>query len=316
MAATTISRTTWTDGAAGTLVDNAEKNSAIYDPIDSMIAAAITFGDTVSAEGRGDHIFSGSGTGANLVHVRNSTAGATNKAGINLGIDGDTDAGLLEVHTSSFTSSGHRQASGVSLAATAAGGLSLAADHASGAVRLYAAGTTKVATFDGDTVQLTGGDPGDYGLSGNIDVDTTSVGTDADTAEKTLYSFTVPASTLGANGQSLELRAFGECAANSNTKTLRVKFGSTTIQNRTLANAGTSEFQIVATVIRTGAATQKCFAEIRYLDQNSTLTDITAQYATAAETLSGTVDFVVTGQNGSASANDLNLHAGFVRLDP
>src|SRR4029077_10297781 len=40
MAASTITRVTWTDGAAGTVINNARKNSDIYDKIDEMFAGA------------------------------------------------------------------------------------------------------------------------------------------------------------------------------------------------------------------------------------------------------------------------------------
>lgn len=57
MAASTITRVTWTDGAAGTVVNNAKKNSDIYDPIDQMFAgsgsyAVFTFGGGVGSDGQ------------------------------------------------------------------------------------------------------------------------------------------------------------------------------------------------------------------------------------------------------------------------
>jgi hypothetical protein len=57
MAASTITRATWTDGAAGTVVNNAKKNSDIYDPIDQMFAgsgsyATFVFGGAVGSDGQ------------------------------------------------------------------------------------------------------------------------------------------------------------------------------------------------------------------------------------------------------------------------
>jgi hypothetical protein len=166
MAASTISRTAWTDGASGTVIDNAEKNSAIYDPIDSLIANAITFGDTLAAEGLGDHIFSGSGSGGNIVHVRNGTSGTTNKAAVHFGIDGpDNDLGMIEAYTSGFTTSGSQVASGLALRSTGSGGLSLSAEHASGDVRIAAGGTTAALTLKADGGLLFD-DPGSPAISG------------------------------------------------------------------------------------------------------------------------------------------------------
>ncbi len=63
MAASTITRVTWTDGAAGTVINNARKNSDIYDKIDEMLAGAGTYatlslGGKLSVEG-GQIVFPG-----------------------------------------------------------------------------------------------------------------------------------------------------------------------------------------------------------------------------------------------------------------
>lgn len=56
MAASTITRVAWTDGASGTVVNNARKNSDIYDKIDQMFAGAgsyttFEFGGNVQVDG-------------------------------------------------------------------------------------------------------------------------------------------------------------------------------------------------------------------------------------------------------------------------
>lgn len=56
MAASTITRVPWTDGPAGTVVNNAVKNSDIYDKIDQMFAGAgsyatFEFGGGVKVDG-------------------------------------------------------------------------------------------------------------------------------------------------------------------------------------------------------------------------------------------------------------------------
>jgi hypothetical protein len=56
MAASTITRVAWTDGAAGTVINNARKNSDIYDKIDQMFAgvgayATLELGGSLQLDG-------------------------------------------------------------------------------------------------------------------------------------------------------------------------------------------------------------------------------------------------------------------------
>lgn len=156
MAASTITRATWSDGAAGTVLNNARLQTDIYAAIDEMFAGAspyatFTFGGKVAAEGLGTHTFSAGGTGDNTIAIRNTTAGATNRATLNLGNDGSATAGQLSVLSSTYTSATIYTADGVTLAASRAGGLALAATHASGIVQIFSGGTTERARW------LTGG---------------------------------------------------------------------------------------------------------------------------------------------------------------
>ena len=147
MAASTISRATWVDGASGTLVTNARLHSDIYAPIDALIANNITFGGTVSAEGFGTHNFAASGTGGQLFLIRNSAAGAANFAGAVARNDASVDVGL-RCYSSTFTPAGDALASGGQLYATGAGGLSVSALDSAGDIRLYTRGTTLRATVN------------------------------------------------------------------------------------------------------------------------------------------------------------------------
>lgn len=142
MAATTITRVTWTDGASGTVINNAVLHSDIYAKIDQMFAGAggyatFTFGGLVAAEGFGTHSFSAGGTGANTLGVRNTTAGTGNSARIRVGNDSAADLGALDAFASTYTTSGAARASGVRLTASGSGGLSLAAANASGVIRFF-----------------------------------------------------------------------------------------------------------------------------------------------------------------------------------
>lgn len=102
----------------------------------------------LSASGLGAHAISGSGTGNQTLTVRNSTAGAANFSAVALTTD-VTPQGVLRAHSSTFTTAAPYTASGVTLESAGSGGLTLAATHASGALNLYAAGTTRKAYLTG-----------------------------------------------------------------------------------------------------------------------------------------------------------------------
>lgn len=105
MAATTISRATWTDGVSGTVLANARLQGDIYDKIDSLIGSNINFGGTVGAEGFGTHLFSAGSSGSNILRIRNTSAGTSNLASLQVMADG-ADITQLEHLSSTTTTSG------------------------------------------------------------------------------------------------------------------------------------------------------------------------------------------------------------------
>ena len=104
--------------------------------------------------------------------------------------------------------------------------------------------------------------------------------------------------TLSLAGQSVTLEAWGTTATNGNTKTMRLYFGATAVQSVSGAFSNTP-WWLTATVYRTGAATQDAVAEGRV----TTTQGVT--FTTPTETLSGAVTVKITGQNGTAAANDI-----------
>lgn len=116
--------------------------------------------------------------------------------------------------------------------------------------------------------------------------------------EDDLMTFTVPANVLGTDGESLEIIAFGDFAANGNNKRLRLKYGGTTILDTTALGINGDQWRLQATITRTGAATQIANAAIWSGD--ALLLALVAN-ASPTETLSGTVVLKLTGE---ATAND------------
>jgi hypothetical protein len=145
--------------------------------------------------------------------------------------------------------------------------------------------------------------------SGVLTVNTTAVGTNADTNEKDLWSYTLPANTLNANGKALRIRVILTTAANANNKTCTLYFGATTLKlhGPLASNAQTWLFEAI--VYRTGAS-----AELATTQGHVAATLMTTVTNTpAADTTAGIV-IRVTGTNGTAVANDILFRSAIVEL--
>lgn len=136
----------------------------------------------------------------------------------------------------------------------------------------------------------------------------TTTGTGANTTETDLWTYSLPAGTLSTNLWGVRIKAWGTTGANANNKTFKVYFGATQIVAlSTTANA--SGWTSLGTVLRTAAATQQAGAQLQ-IGLGTTQSTSTAP----AETLSGAVTIKVTGQNGSAVANDCVFRGATVEL--
>lgn len=131
-----------------------------------------------------------------------------------------------------------------------------------------------------------------------LDSNLTTVG-NVGTGDDTLHTTTISAGKLAANGDYAIMKTTGQFAASANNKRIRAKFGATTIfDTGALVITAATDWTLTCTVTRTGAATQRTGC---YLNTSSATLGSYAGYATPAETLSGTVAFLVTGE---ATAND------------
>lgn len=136
-------------------------------------------------------------------------------------------------------------------------------------------------------------------VGGSIHTDTTTTG-NVGTGEDTLFSYSLPANTLNTNKDSICGFVAGTFAANANNKNVRVKFGGTTLFATGAVAFNTGDWRIDFEIIRTGAATQKAIA--RFTSDNTSL-DESCDYTTPAETLSGAITILVTGE--ATSNNDV-----------
>jgi hypothetical protein len=182
----------YASATAGALTASAPTNARVIGVADSTttLIVAPAFGSNVALLNAlnvftafGTQTFTAGGTGGNIVNVINSTAGTGNYGAVFVGNNAAADLARLFA----FTPSGPNLASGVNLESTGAGGLSLAATNAAGAVRVYAAGTTETARFDLTSSLQIGGTAARAGTAGTKRVD--------------IFDGTAPTSTL-ANGCS------------------------------------------------------------------------------------------------------------------
>jgi hypothetical protein len=140
-------------------------------------------------------------------------------------------------------------------------------------------------------------------LGGVLNVNTTSQATTG-TVEEVLATYTLPANTLSANGKGVRITAWGTTAANGNAKTTRIRFGGIggTIVATVAGSSSGSAVVLSCVIARTGAATQTSVSLTQLMASSTNSVTVAAP----TQTLSGTVDIVVTGTT-AASAGDLTF---------
>jgi hypothetical protein len=148
------------------------------------------------------------------------------------------------------------------------------------------------------------------GLGGTLNTNITAVG-NVGTGEDNLQTYTLPANVLVNNGDKIVVDASGTCAANANNKTLKLKFGGTQIFTTGVLAFNSVSWQLVATIIRTGAATQD--VTVKFFS-NSALLPVTVAFTTTAITLSSTAAILLTGE--ATANNDIVSESLITRFEP
>jgi hypothetical protein len=144
------------------------------------------------------------------------------------------------------------------------------------------------------------------GTAGLLNAQTASVGTGADTTEDVLQTYTLPANTLSAAGQSLRITCGWTTGATANNKTVKLYFGASVITTPTqAANAQTGRLSLI--VMRTAAATQKVFGS--GMAGTGSITPVAEYYNAGTDNLAAGVVIKCTGTNGTAAANDIVANA-------
>jgi len=194
-------------------------------------------------------------------------------------------------------------------------------------------GTVTSLTIDPGPLTVNGSlliEPGTNGTAKGVGAvighNVTATGNTADTNEDTLHNYSVPANTLAADGQSIELDAFLTTAANADTKRLRVRWGvaTTVVLDSTAQAFGSAavSLRVHCTVMRRTSASQvvSCFG------MNGGAAAIGQAWnvglgagsstVVAAENLTLAQAFTITGTASAANANDLVAQASRLRWYP
>ena len=190
-------------------------------------------------------------------------------------------------------------------------------------VRGTATGTTNVFTIDGvgntvteGTASVKSGGAADYAITGGIMFVSTSATGNVGAGEDNLLTYAVPASTLNTNGDSIWFEASGTFAASINNKELRVRFGTATtnliFDSGSLAITAATDWVISGRIIRTGAATQKAYAN---LSTSSATLSAYADFTSALDqTLSNSITLRITGE--ATDNNDIVCESLTIGWDP
>jgi len=130
--------------------------------------------------------------------------------------------------------------------------------------------------------------------------------------EDTLKSYTLPAATLSATGDTLRVTAWGTMSGANETGRVKLYFGGTggTLLNSATFSendSGPNPWRLTVHVVRTGAATQEASSAEQVLSSSPT-----TRNQSPTEALSGTVDILLTGENTTGTTNDQAVCVGFM----
>lgn len=155
-----------------------------------------------------------------------------------------------------------------------------------------------------------GGGSGTVLSGGQLYAGLTTVGTAANTTETDLQTYTMPANTFDVASRGVRVTAWGSYGATANNKTIKGYFGAANVvyNSTALAQNGTGwvlEFE----VYKTGSNTQCHWGN---LVAGNTIPG--AQSGTDTQTDTAAIVIKVTGQNGTAVANDIVCRGMTVKM--
>lgn len=151
----------------------------------------------------------------------------------------------------------------------------------------------------------------------------TTVGTDANTTKKYLYTYTLPANTLNVDGSWLEIHAAGLFAANGNNKLASVDIKQDTSGLNQISSTTNSAFNddYWSIDLRIQRSSQTTYQIHKYVSVvgNAVSLQTPAVLQTVGDVTSmdwsDDLQICVTGTNGTANANDITCLQFIVRAN-
>lgn len=137
------------------------------------------------------------------------------------------------------------------------------------------------------------------------------------TGEDDLQTYTLPASTLIATGDSVKIEAQYVIANNANQKRIKLFFGSATLFDTGATGLAVSVSYLInveARVFKDGSNTQRYTVTYAATPSSGTAI-IGTNYGTATQTDTSTIIIKGTGETNAASDNDVTMPTLFVKLD-
>lgn len=134
------------------------------------------------------------------------------------------------------------------------------------------------------------------------------IGNGADTTDDTLFSYSLPASSLDVVGRQITVFAFGKFATNGHDKTVKIFLGSTLIFTSAVQTGSNVGWQATLTFYKSGASTQLGTG----IGQSGTTTWAVPVPLTGSETDTGALTIKVTGASPTTGAANDVLANGMV----
>jgi hypothetical protein len=128
---------------------------------------------------------------------------------------------------------------------------------------------------------------------GKVVADVTSASTSG-TGEDTIATLTIPGATLAAAGDSIRIAAIGTMTGTAGNKTVKLKYGGTTVCTVPAANYSAGYWMFDVTIVEVSGTAQ--FAMGTFATPTGIITVLSCAGAAPAETVSGNVSLVVTGE--------------------
>lgn len=138
------------------------------------------------------------------------------------------------------------------------------------------------------------------------------------TGEDDLQTYTMPASTLTATGDSVKIEAQYVIVNNANQKQIKLYFGSAVLFDTTATGLATSvsySVNVEARVYKDGSNTQRYTVNYTATPSSGPAILGTTQ-STASQTDTSTIVIKCTGETNAASNNDVTNPELFIKLDP